>query len=213
MPSIYNIVTIQNIDNEDFTFEYDRVAGNPPYTIKAGEVRKYPKFLAKHAVEKLIDKLLTKKDIKTSNKAMRNELADQIVVDEEGFEDAPKPTEAEALQTQIDKLNAPSELDAILKKRREAKKPEATKVRSLEVPPEKEKEDFEGLEAKKEPKPEPKPAEKPKEDPESIPLPTRERLYKYLADEKKITITKKIKKDFDTMSINELIKDFDYPLL
>ena len=64
MPStetqVFDTVSIQNIDDEDFIFEYDKSKGNYPYIIPAGQVKRFPRFLAEHAVKHLIDKILNK---------------------------------------------------------------------------------------------------------------------------------------------------------
>ena len=115
----HDIITIQNIDDEDFVFEYDRASGNWPYTVPAGEIRRFPRFLAQHAVKHLIDKILTKRDVKINNVQARQELASQIVVQEETFQQAPRMSDAERQQGEIDKLNKPSDLEGILGKKRQ----------------------------------------------------------------------------------------------
>ena len=220
MASEHDIITIQNIDNEDFKFEYDRASGNYPYTIKSGEIKRFPRFLAKHAVKHLIDKILTKREVRISNIVMRQQLAEKIIVEEESFQEKPKVTEAERVQKEVEKLNAPSDLDAILKRRKERFRKKEKEETATEVAPKEEmdkspEEEFEGLKTeKKKPvaiKTEPKP--KPEKDEKAIKLPTRKELYDYIVEEKKITLTKDVKKDFDTLSIKELVKDFNYPLL
>ena len=116
--SASNIITLQNIDDEDFEFEYDKSSGNWPYVIPAGEIRRFPRFLADHALKHLLDKILTKRNIKTNNETERATLASQIVVGEESFQQRPQKTEIEKQKEEIDRLNKPSELDAILGKRR-----------------------------------------------------------------------------------------------
>src|SRR3990167_5034480 len=92
--SEFDIISLHNITDDDFVFEYDKSAGNPPYLIPANTVRRYPRFLAEHALKHLIDKILKKK-MKTNNDVERQDLASQIVVSEETFQSGPIKTEAE----------------------------------------------------------------------------------------------------------------------
>lgn len=103
---IYNIVTIKNIDNEDFDFRVNK----EPYTIKAGEIRNFPKFMAELAVKHLIDHLLNKEDTRTNNKVKREALASRIVIGENKYE---RPAE-KSLREKVDEMNQPSDLEKIL---------------------------------------------------------------------------------------------------
>lgn len=119
----YKIVTLKNVDNEDFTFSVD----NQPYLLKAGEVRNFPKFMAKLAVKHLIDKILVTRDPEgkqMANKAMREELALKIVVNEEDFNIPAKPTTDQI----VDQMNTQSDLDAVLDKQKNKLAKEATLI-------------------------------------------------------------------------------------
>jgi len=118
-PAEYDIVTIQNIDSEDFSFEYNRSAGTRPYNIKAGEVARYPRFLADHAVGKLIDQILTHKKIRTNDRAMRFKYAAKIVISEEIIVPEEMLSEGEILNKKVEELNKGSELENILSRKRE----------------------------------------------------------------------------------------------
>src|SRR3990167_6814495 len=111
----YDIVAIQNIDDEDFVFEYDRSRGNYPHVIPAGQVKRFPRFLAEHAVKHLIDKILNKRKERTNNDPLRQALAEQIVINEEVLQQPPVKSEAERLKETVDNLNRPSELELVLK--------------------------------------------------------------------------------------------------
>src|SRR3990167_5059351 len=117
--SPHDIITIQNTDNEDFEFFYDRASGNYPYTIKAGEIKRFPRFLATHCIKHLIDKIMNKRQQKTSNETIRQTLADKIIVEEEVFQQAPVLSEADITKREVDRLNRPSDLDRLLDKRKE----------------------------------------------------------------------------------------------
>lgn len=201
----YDTVAIQNIDTEDFVFEYDRSRGNYPYVIPAGEVKRFPRFLAEHAVKHLIDKILNRKDILTNNTVQRQALAEQIVVSEEVLQQAPQKTETEVLQERIDKLNKPSELESVLDKHRKEEKI-ATTPPVKETKPEETIEKFEGLE---ETKPEPKPEPEPKE--EVKPMPTRKEIYSYATNKLGMTINKPTMKQFDKLKVSELLKELGDP--
>ena len=220
--SQHTIVTIQNIDNEDFIFEYNRSEGNAPFLIRAGEIARFPKFLAQHALKHLITKILNKRKEKTNNQTLRMELANQIIVGEEKAAQVPQLTEAERLRKEVENLNEPSALDKILAKRKEEKthKKAVKKVERGEVAEEK----FEGLEkAAKEPTKEPKKAEetkeapekteKPKEEPKkAIPKPTRAELFEFAKKEMNMVIEGKTKKRLDKMTVDGLIKELQYPM-
>jgi hypothetical protein len=222
--SQHDIITIKNIDDEEFIFEYDRI----PQVLAPGEIRRFPRFLAAHGVKHLIDKLLNKRDQKTNNQMLRQELAAEIIIGEEGFAKKPKRTEAEKLKSKLDRMNRPSDLEAVLAKRKRVKsKPEPKTVGEkpdMDKLP-KEDEDFEGLEKPKpepkpkkeaikpEPKPKPKKEAKPVEDKaETIALPTRAELYTHATDVLGIDVSGKVKSNFDKEPIKKLMKAFDYPL-
>lgn len=234
--SQHDIITIRNIDNEDFTFEYGRSEGNYPYTIKVGETARYPRFLAEHAVKHLIDKILNKQKTKTNNAIARQQLADQIVMSEDVFQRRPQLSEAERLRHEVEELNQPSDLDLVLdrvKKNAEAtipkKESEIPTDTPTPTPPQEEK--FEEIEKDKLQKPkEPvQPEETPKptptvvspeptatdsdEKPEALTLPTRQQLYEYAVNTIKIELTPDTRKAFDKMSITKLVKELDYPIL
>lgn len=132
--SLHDIITIQNTDDEDFTFEYDRSRGNYPYTIKAGEVKRFPRFLADHAVKHLIDKLLHKKNIRVDNEAARAAETSKIYIGEEVFQQSPVESESDSIKKRVEELNKPSDLENIIAKAK-SKAPALEKAET-EVPPE-----------------------------------------------------------------------------
>lgn len=217
--SIHDIVTIKNISGKDFTFQYDASTGNPPYVIHAGEIKRFPRFLAAHAVKHLIDQIMNDNDERTSNLVRRQELAEQIIVDEETFHDEPVVTEADRLNKQIEELNRPSDLDGILEKRRvkkevaAAQKPIGTQPNMDQPakPKVKQEEEFAGLNKDQPKEPEkPKPVIKEVKPKEA--LPDRAQLMKYATDVLKMEIDAKTQKALDSLSVPELIKELQYPL-
>jgi len=217
----YDVISIKNISDEDFTFEYDRSSGNLPYIIPAGEIRRYPRFLARHAVKHLIDKILTDRKQKTNNQPLRNELASQIIIDEESFRSEGEQNEAEKLKAQVDELNKPSEIDRILNKRKE----EAKALKQPPLAPEPEEavnpseETFEGAEEGKEAHTEEEidlTEPKEKESKEVKAMPTRNELYDYakknnLILDEKDKEGKTLRQRLDKMKIPDIIKEIDYP--
>ena len=108
---LYNIVTVKNIDSEDFIFQVDKVS----YVIKAGEVRNFPKFMIDIGLKHLIDQILNKKDPegkKVANQGERDALAAQIILNEEKYERPHVPTTQEI----VDEINRPSDLERTLRK-------------------------------------------------------------------------------------------------
>jgi hypothetical protein len=108
---LYKIVTLKNVDDEDFVFQVDKV----PYLFKAGETRNFPKFMANLAVKHLIDKVLEKKDKEGKlmvNSNERAKLAGRIVLGEENYEQPKIPT----TQDIVEQINQPTELDEALER-------------------------------------------------------------------------------------------------
>lgn len=195
-------VAIHNIDDEDFVFQYDASRGGSPYVIPAGEVKRLPKFLAKHALKHLIDKILNKRNIRVNHEPARQDLMEQIVVGEEKFDlPAPKTMEEQTRDVVAD-MNRQSDLDRILEKRRKEEKKAEESLPTPEPKPEPEpEEEFAGL--KKAPKEEPKK--------EVRPMPTRKEIYKYANNTLKMTIEGDEKKKFDKMSVSELLEAIGDP--
>lgn len=107
---LYNIVSIQNIDNEDFEFRHNNV----PYLLRAGEVKNFIKTTASLAVKHLIDKIINKEDPsgKMMTNALRREtLASQIVRKEEKYTRPEAPTDQEINE----KVNEITDLDKVLR--------------------------------------------------------------------------------------------------
>ena len=197
--SEFDIISLHNITDDDFVFEYDKSAGNPPYLIPANTVRRYPRFLAEHALKHLIDKILTKKKMKTNNDTERQDLASQIVVSEETFQSGPIKTEAERTQEMVREMNKPSDLENILKKNQEKAKAQETKetVDETVLPEDKEEETFEGL-------------EKPKVE-EVKAVPSRNEIFAYAENTLKMTIDEKTRKEWNKMKIEDLIREVGDP--
>jgi len=208
-----DIVTLQNIDDEDFMFEYNASEGNAPYVIAAGEVARFPRFLAEHALKHLIDKVLNKQEESTGNQTLRLELANQIVVGEEAVHQVAEPTEGERLRNKIDELNKPTTLETILAKRKEEKSYKK-KVPAADEADVNVDEKFEGLEPVE---PEPTKTEEPAPEPKPIktkdvkPKPTRAEIYKYAEAEMNMVIDPDTKKNFDKLKVDDLIEELQYP--
>lgn len=215
----FNIVAIKNISDSDFTFEYDVSSGNLPYLIPAGEIKRFPKFLAKHAIKHLIDKILTDRKQKTNNQPLRDELAAQIIINEESYQPEAQPTAADKLRAQVDDLNKPSEIDKILAKRKEEAKATETPVLAPEVPedtnPSEEK--FEGLKEGEEPvKGDEIDTTIPEEPKEVKAMPTRNELYDYAKSNNLVLDEpdkegKTLRQRLDKMKIVDIIKEIQYP--
>jgi hypothetical protein len=148
--SVYNIVTLRNIDDEDFVFMVDKVE----YVIPRGQTRNFPKFMAALAVKHLTDKLLMKEDtsgLSLMNDVKRQEMAAKIVLNEQNYEKPIVPSDKDI----VDDINRPTDLDLALNKNKGRLKedeqviaPPAVNVKEDEVIIESE-EKFEGLETTK----------------------------------------------------------------
>lgn len=111
--TLYNQVTVHNIDNEDFVFKVNR----EEYYIAAGDTKKFPKFMSRPLLKHLIDKILIKQDPEGKalrNKTLRDELALRIILDEETYQKPIIPTDREV----VEKMNTP-ELDRVLQLRKD----------------------------------------------------------------------------------------------
>lgn len=232
----HDIISIQNIDDEEFVFEFDRASGNYPYNIPTGEIRRFPRFLATHAVKHLIDKILTKRNMKTNNQQSRQELASQIVVSEETFQSGPNKTEAERTKEEVDKLNRPSDLEGVLGKKRqmsaeEIKLQQEFRSNPTTNPAPTPEEHFDGLENKSPTVIESKPVEIKTEttvvppSPDEIDttitppppaepkgLPSRSELADYAKNIQKMTFDAKTTKHFQETPVEELVKEIDFPI-
>ena len=216
--SSHDIVTLRNVDEEDFHFEYDRSRGNYPYVIKAGSVARYPRFLADHALRKLIDKILDKQRIKLNNEPARAELRERIFVEEEVFQQAPVDSEAERLRKEVESLNKPSDLDKVLSRSKGQQKVVEPELPLPKEEPKEEAEAFAGLDDEKKAKKAglaggtvdttepPKTESKPKAKPDRL------TILKYAEDKLKLTLDAKTMVKLDKMSDDQLIEEFQYPL-
>lgn len=208
--SSYDVVALHNIDSDDFVFEYDRSQGNYPHVIPAGEIKRFPRFLAEHALKHLIDKILTKQKVRTSNEEARRNLAEQIVVEEEVIQQAPVKAPAEILKEEVDRLNRPSELEMVLKKHRDAKKEEINTpppvTEAGEIKPEDE-EKFAGLG----PPIDTTDANVSLPVEEVKPVPTRNEIYDYARNKMGMTFNDETQKKLDKMKIDELLVELGDP--
>ena len=200
----YDIITLHNIDTEDFIFEYDRSSGNAPYTIPAGEVRRFPRFLAEHALKHLIDTILTKRKEKTNNETLRGDLASQIVISEEDFQQPVVKSESDKLSEEVEKLNRPSDLEMILGK----KKAESPVVPVTDVPKEAE-ENFVGL--KDSDFVDTTDKDEPIVSPPVKPVPTRNEIYSFATNTLKMVIDEDTKTKFDKMKVEDLLQEIGDP--
>lgn len=234
MQTIHDIVTLKNIDGEDFEFMYDKRL----YFIPAGQVRRFPRFLADHAVKHLVDKLCNKHELRTSDEAARARFAAQIVVQVETFDEPTARSQADITAERVAELNKPSDLEQILSKRKEvvdqtphtvvvdaaghetpfvppaapvtplapAQAPTTPAAPAVTPPATDEQEDkgFAGLKDKSQPTP---PAVTAPE------MPSKAQLLAYAKDTLKMnTDEPKTKKALERMTVPQLIKELDYTM-
>ena len=210
--SSFDIIALHNIDSEDFTFEYDKSAGNPPYTIPAGQIKRFPRFLAEHALKHLINQILTRKKMRINNEVARQELAAQIVVDEETFQQGSTQTEAEKLNKDIESMNKPSDLEKILKQNRPKEVPQESPQTDTQP---KAEEKFEGLEEGEEPlkgdEVDTTEPTAPLPDEEMVAyIPSRGEIYRY-AEKQGMVLDPETTKKLDKMKIPQLLKELGDP--
>jgi len=204
--SHYDVIALHNIDDEPFEFEYDKSAGNYPYSIPAGEIRRFPRFLASHALKHLIDKILTKKRLSTNDVLAREGLASQIVVEEELYQNKPAVSKAEENKKLVEELNKPSDLENVLGKHKRADEVagEIVKETPGSKPTQDPDDDFEG-------KPDIDTTEDTPLPPKVIAMPTRPEIYDYAKNVLKMQWDEKTQKSYDKMKVADLITEIGDP--
>lgn len=199
---LYNLVTIKNIDNEDFVFTVNK----EPYLIKAGEVRNFPKFMVSIGLKHLIDKILTKRDPEgklVRRTDLRDELASQIIIEEITYAKPVAPTDEEL----VEQINKPTDLERLLQKNRESLKqdetlvpvpePKLEEVTTPDIPvtvtetPAQPKETFEQLEQEKQSPPA---------------MPTKAKMLQYAKDTLKLNVDDP-KQKLEKMTVPQLFKE------
>ncbi len=94
-----DLIIFKNIDNEDFEWQYNAIVSPLPYYIHAGETRELPYHIARHGVEKLIDKMLIKQGQIHTSLVLRAELRKQIVLGKKSINyERPKTPDEIALE-------------------------------------------------------------------------------------------------------------------
>ena len=196
--------------------------------IPAGEIARYPKALAEHALKHLVDKILTKKGVKTNHEVARGEVMNQVVIGSESIRGERTLTETEKLRAKVEELNKTSTLDSILERRKlekdESNKP-TEEVATTETPADN-VERFDGLE-KLEDKPEDKPVAtnlnetlyeiKKEEETKVIPMPTRQELLDYAVAQNLVLDEpnkegKTLRETYIKMKVEDLVRELNYPL-
>jgi hypothetical protein len=171
-----------------------------PYIIPAGEVRRFPGWLAGHGLKHLIDRLITKSGKKTNNVVLRQEWAEKIVMSVESLQQKRDLSEAELLAQKIKDINQPSDLEVLLSKRAAKEEVSQKEEPRTEVIYKKEAE-----EEKKE--------EEKQDTPKEVKaVPTRQELLDYAKDKLKMNMDEKTIKKLKTMTIPTLINELGYPM-
>lgn len=240
--SLYNIVTIKNIDNEMFPIRYN--TSDPInayyYDLQPGEVKHLPTFIANLAVKHLIDRMLNKQKKRINNEDERAALTSRIVLNIEKTEmTRPKSKEQMAIE-EAERRRGPSDLDKYLSKGRGETTPEpVTRVprvapvntTPLPTPPAENgtQEDFNNPDNLPEDTDEEAPSvakadpQNPATDPtqpvitDSVPtdapnMPSREALYGYAKSNLGMVLDEKQTKILDAKSVEELVTELDYPV-
>lgn len=205
---LYNILTVKNIDNEDFIFSVNK----EQYLIKAGETRNFPKFMVNIGLKHLIDKILLKKDPEgklVRRTDLRDELASQIIIDEVSYAKPQTPTDAEV----VEQVNRPSDLERILEKNKKDLKV-AEPIDTLIPPPNIDLStipETPGQILETLPQTHPEAFEQPQETFEGLeeeklqPMPTRAKMLAYAKNVLKLTIDDP-KQKLDKMKVPELFE-------
>lgn len=194
---LYNIVAIKNIDDEDFIFSVDKER----YVIPTGEIRRFPKFMARLAIKHLIDKVLQKEDpqgASLGNQAKRDEVGSKIFVVEEKFEEPKAPTAHDIVL----EVNKPSDLERLLDKNKTrlkkdellipVPKPKIEDDKVTVTVDDEEEETFEGLKT---------------EETKSEELPSREEMLEYAQNTLGINLRNYIEIDGQRRQIGKMYRE------
>ncbi len=202
------MITLKNVDVERFEVIYDSKSYG---VVDPGHIRKFPRFLAEHAVKHLVDQIMNRADLRLDNITKRQEYAQQIIVGEEAYALPSAVTETERLQAEVERMNKGSDLDAILSKRRAGEET----VNSDTMPVEQAAlvEPVSTLSQPEVPVSIPEPVQIPTEQPAATVVsepstegePSREQLYDHARNVMKIDVEdQKTKEAFDAMDIPTL---------
>ena len=111
----YKNISLLNVDTQPIEIVWD---GDSYGYIQPGEVKRLPQAIADLVLKHLIDQILNRLDIRTSNEKERARLAAEIIVDsDEGLK--VMKNQKEELDETINELNAPSDLEKIVKLKEE----------------------------------------------------------------------------------------------
>lgn len=117
-----DIITVFNPDSESFHIVYN----NQSYGhIEPGKARRMPRFLAKLAVKHLVDQILNRQGIITSNQEKRDFWVSKVVMEEEVYAMPSPLNESEKIRRDMEEMNKNQDLDRILEKRKAEGKEEA----------------------------------------------------------------------------------------
>ena len=120
MEEDYSAVAFTNISSIDFTWEWN----SKPYSVKAGETKYFPIFLAKHLAKHLIDRELGDK---LANKDLRAEMEARIL------SEASIPVEEvepESIQAKVEEVvNEEAKPFEELKEVKKVRKPRVKKIK------------------------------------------------------------------------------------
>lgn len=112
-----DLLIFQNTDNEDFEWQFDAIRTPLPYFIAAGETRELPFYIAKHGVEKLIDRILQKKGLNHMNLLHRKNERDKIVLGIKQINNMRPPTPNELALQAMQKAKDADPYEALFKER------------------------------------------------------------------------------------------------
>lgn len=213
MNTQYNILRIKNVDTADFLIEYNKSDPINAFVaiLKPGEVRSLPRFIADHIVGKIIDQVLNRMGIATTNEGERGKLMSQIIVEEEVVQYPAVKTPEQIALDKAEELNREqtkaSELDKYLNKH----KPTVPVVPVQEVvAPVQEPGMLPEISLDEEPA---QPVVPVQTDvpATNAPIVTRPQLYDYARNVLKMNLDDaKTMGTYENMSVPELMKELDY---
>lgn len=192
----YKNISLLNVDTQPIEIVWD---GDSYGYIQPGEVKRLPQAIADLVLKHLIDQILNRLDIRTSNEKERARLAAEIIVDsDEGLK--VMKNQKEELDETINELNAPSDLEKIVKLKEEKAAKDLENAPIIEEIEEEvvepvSQDDFIGL----------------KQDVIPLSQVSKKELMDYAKNVLKMQMDPKTESTFLKMTIKQMAEEIDYP--
>lgn len=114
MPNSYDPVAIKNITGETRSYRYNYSENKEEYVLEPAQVKYYPRFLADHLTEKIVDDYCNDHaNLRINDPATRAKIRAMVVVVEKPSEVGKVMTAEEMAIRQAEELNKPVEMPVV----------------------------------------------------------------------------------------------------